>query len=310
MRVFVTGATGWVGGVVVDELLGGGHEVLGLARSAAKAAALAAKGATALRGTLDDLGLLAAAAGGADAVIHLAFNHDFSDFARSSEQERRAIEAMGEALVGTDKRLLYTAGLALLTPGRVVTEAFMQPPHDPAFPRRNEQAAIALAARGVRVGAVRLATTVHGVGDRLFMATLARLAREPGVSAYVGDGANRWPAVHVSDAGRLYRLVLEAGTPSRVYHASAEEGVPFRAIAEAIGRAVGVPAEPRPAAHFGALAAFAATDGPASSARTRALTGWEPTGPTLLADLAEPGYFAGARPEAPRESDTRGGRRP
>jgi nucleoside-diphosphate-sugar epimerase len=200
---------------------------------------------------------------------------------------------MGEALVGTDKPLLYTAGLALLTPGQVVTEAYMQPPFDPNFPRMNEAAAAALVQRGVRVGAVRLATTVHGVGDHLFMAMLAGLARETGVSAYVGDGANRWPAVHVSDAGRLYRLVLEAGAPARIYHACAEEGVPFRAIAEAIGRALDLPVEPRSREHFGALAVFAETDGPASSARTRELTGWEPTGPTLLADLAQPAYFAG-----------------
>jgi len=149
-----------------------------------------------------------------------------------------------------------------------------------------------LAGRGVRVGAVRLATTVHGVGDRLFMATLADLARKTGVSAYIGEGTNRWPAVHVTDAGRLYRLVLESGAPARVYHACAEEGVPFRAIAEAIGRALDLPVEPRAREHFGLLAVFAETDGPASSARTRELTGWQPLGPTLLADLAQPNYFA------------------
>lgn len=292
MRVFVTGGTGWVGSVVVDDLLGAGHQVLGLARSDNAAAALAAKGADVLRGTLDDLDRLTEAAGHADAVIHLAFNHDFSKFAENAEQERRAIEAMGDALVGTDKPILVTAGLALLTPGRVVTEADM-PPFDPNFPRLNEVAAAALAERGVRVGSVRLAPTVHGVGDQLFLAILAGLARQTGVSAYVGDGANRWPAVHVSDAGRLYGLALEAGAPARFYHACAEDGIPFRAIAEAIGRALGLPAESRPPEHFGALAVFAGADAPASSARTRELTGWEPTGPTLLADLAEPGYFAG-----------------
>ncbi|APR80922.1 UDP-glucose 4-epimerase [Minicystis rosea] len=290
MRVFVTGATGWVGSVVVDELLGGGHEVLGLSRSEEKAAGLAAKGAEVLRGTLDDLDRLAEAAASADAVIHLAFNHDFSKMAENSEQERRAIEAIGEALIGTDKPLLITSGLALLAPGQVATEADMPPRPHPHFPRKNQVAAAALAERGVRVGVVRLATTVHGMGDPGFMVRLANLAREKGVSAFLDDGANRWPAVHVSDAGRLYRLVLEAGAPARAYHATAED-VPFRAIAEAIGRAQGVPVEPRPREHFGWFAGFAEADSPASSARTRELTGWEPTGPTLLEDLAQPGYF-------------------
>ena len=291
MRVFVTGATGWVGSVVVDDLLGAGHQVLGLSRSEEKAAGLAAKGADVLRGTLDDLDRLADAAGNADAVIHLAFNHDFSKFAENSEQERRAIEAMGEALVGTDKPILYSSGMARLAPGRVATEEDMPPLSDPSFPRKNVAAAAVLAGRGVRVGAIRLATTVHGIGDPAYMAILARLAREKGVSAYIGDGANRWTAVHVSDAGRLYRLALEAGAPARAYHASAEEGIAFRAIAEAIGRALDLPVEPRPREHFGWLAGFVGADAPVSSARTRALTGWKPTGPTLLADLAQPAYF-------------------
>jgi len=291
MRVFLTGATGWVGSVVVDELLGAGHQVLGLSRSEEKAERLSAKGAEVLRGTLDDLDQLAEAADNADAVIHTAFGHDFSKFAENSDQEQRAIEAMGEVLVGTDKPFLYTSGLALLAPGRAVTEADMPPPFDPSFSRKNEVAAAALAARGVRVSGVRLATTVHGIGDQMFMALLAELARETGVSAYIGEGANRWPAVHVSDAGRLYRLALESGASARFYHASAEEGVPFRAIADAIGRALDLPVEPRPPAHFGWLAIFAGADGPASSARTRELTGWRPTGPTLLTDLAQPAYF-------------------
>ena len=291
MRVFVTGATGWVGSVVVDELLGAGHQVLGLSRSEEKAAVLAGKGADVLHGTLDDLDQLAAAAGNADAVIHLAFNHDFSKYVENSEQDRRAIEAMGEALVGTDKPILVTTGLAMLAPGRIATEADMPPLSDPNYVRKSEAAAAALAERGVRVGAVRLATTVHGIGDPAFMAMLARLARETGVSAYMGEGAGRWPAVHVSDAGRLYRLALEAGAPARAYHACAEEGVAFRAIAEAIGRALGLPVQARPREHFGWLAGFVGTDAPVSSARTRALTGWKPTGPTLLADLAQPAYF-------------------
>ena len=293
MRVFVTGATGWVGGVVVDELLDAGHRVLGLARSEEKAAALAAKSADVLLGTLDDLDRLAAAADDADAVIHLAFNHDFSTYAENSEQDRRAIEAMGEALVGTDKPFLVTAGLAQLAPGRVAVEADMPPLSDPNYPRKSEAAVATLAERGVRIGAIRLATTVHGFGDHGFMAMLAKFARETGVSAYIGDGANRWTAVHVSDAGRLYRLVLEAGAPARAYHAAAEQGVAFRAIAEAIGRALDLPVEPRPREHFGWLAPFVGTDAPVSSARTRELTGWAPTGPTLLADLAQRGYVAG-----------------
>ncbi len=291
MRVFVTGATGWVGNVVVDELLGVGHQVLGLSRSEEKAARLAGKGADVLRGTLDDLDQLAAAAGNADAVIHLAFNHDFSKYAENSEQDRRAIEAMGEALAGTNKPILVTTGLAMLAPGRVATEADMPPLSDPNYVRKTEAAAATLAERGVRVGTIRLATTVHGIGDPAFMAMLARLAREKGVSAYIGDGINRWPAVHVSDVGRLYRLALEAGAPARAYHATAEEGVAFRAIAEAIGRALDLPVEPRPREHFGGLAGFVGADAVVSSARTRALTGWEPTGPTLLADLAQPTYF-------------------
>ena len=291
MRVFVTGATGWVGSVVVDELLGAGHEVLGLSRSDETAAELVGKGADVLRGTLDDLERLAKATGEADAVIHTAFGHDFSKFSENSEQEQRAIEAMGAALVGTDKPMLYTSGLALLAPGRIVTEAETPPPFDPGFPRKNEVAAAALAEQGVKISGVRLATTVHGIGDRMFLALLADLARETGVSAYIGEGTNRWPAVHVTDAGRLYCLALEAEAPARFYHASAEQGVPFREIANAIGRTFNLPVEPRPAEHFGWLAVFAATDGPASSDRTRELTGWEPTGPTLLADLAQPAYF-------------------
>ena len=291
MRVFVTGATGWVGSVVVDELLGAGHQVLGLSRSQDKAAVLAGKGADVLHGTLDDLDQLAAAAGNADAVIHLAFNHDFSKYAENSEQDRRAIEAMGKALVGTNKPILVTTGLAMLAPGRVATEADMPPLSDPNYIRKTEAAAATLAERGVRVGTIRLATTVHGIGDPAFMAMLARFAREKGVSAYISDGANRWPAVHVSDAGRLYRLALEAGVPARVSHATAEEGVAFRAIAEAIGRALDLPVEPRSRKHFGWLAGFVGADAVVSSTRTRELTGWEPTGPTLLADLAQPAYF-------------------
>ena len=293
MRVFVTGATGWVGNVVVDDLLAAGHQVVGLSRSTEKATSLAAKGATVLQATLDDLDDLAAAADDADAVIHLAFNHDFSKYAENSEQDRRAIMAMGTALAGTDKPILVTTGLAMLAPGRVATEADMPPLSDPNYVRRSEEAAAALAERDVRIGVVRLATTVHGIGDPAFMAMLARLARTTGVSAYIGEGAGRWPAVHVSDAGRLYRLAMEADAPTRTYHAVAEEGVVFRDIAEALGRARDLPVRPRPPEHFGALAGFVGTDAPISSARTCEITGWRPTGPTLLADLAQRDYFTG-----------------
>ncbi len=293
MHVFVTGATGWVGNVVVDDLLGAGHRVLGLSRSKEKAATLASKGATVLHGTLDDLDKLAEAADEADAVIHLAFNHDFSRYAENSEQDRRAIAAMGGALAGTDKPILVTTGLAKLAPGRLATEADLPPLTDPKHIRKTEAAAVCLVERGVRVGTVRLATTVHGIGDPALIVMLARLARETGVSAYMGVGAGRWPAVHVSDAGRLYRLVLDAGVPVRTYHACAEEGIAFRAIAEAIGRALDLPVATRPREHFGWLADFVGTDAPVSSARTRELTGWVPTGPALLADLAQPAYFAG-----------------
>lgn len=291
MRVFVTGATGWVGSAVVDDLLSAGHEVLGLCRSERNAALLAAKGGLALGGSLDDIDLLAQAAADSDAVVHTAFGHDFSRFAENSEQDRRVIEAMGGALVGTDKPILVTTGLLMLAPGKVADEEDMPPLSNPDLPRKTEVAVQAMLERGVNIGVVRLAPTVHGVGDQMFMAILANHARETGVSAYVGDGANRWPAVHVSDVGRLYRLALEAGVPARAYHASAEVGISYRAIAEAIGANLGLPVESRPREHFGWFGGIAENDAPASSDLTRTLLGWQPTGPTLLEDLAQPTYF-------------------
>ncbi|MFY1825268.1 SDR family oxidoreductase [Myxococcus fulvus] len=289
MKVFVTGATGWVGSRVVQELLAAGHQVLGLARSEDKAAGLARTGARVLHATLDDLGTLADAARQSDAVIHLAFNHDFSKFADNARQDQRAIQALGEALAGTDKPLLVTSGVARLTPGRVPTEADLPVDH-PDHPRRSEATAILLAERGVRVATVRLPPSVHGVGDHGFVPFLIQLAREKGVSAYLGEGTNRWSAVHVSDAGRLYRLALEHGVGERAYHAIAEEGIALRDIARVIGRRLGVPVEPRGREHFGWLADFALADMPASSERTRAVLGWKPTGPALLADLEQPDY--------------------
>jgi nucleoside-diphosphate-sugar epimerase len=289
MHVFVTGATGWVGSAVVQELIDGGHQVVGLARSDGKAASLAATGAQVIRGTLDDLDALNRAASVADAVIHTAFNHDFSRFAENAEQDRRAIETLGSALERSDRPLLVTSGFARLAHGRAATEADVP---DPAFPRRSEAAARALAARGVRTATVRLAPSVHGVGDHGFIPILIGLARAKGVSAYLGEGLNRWAGVHRRDAARLYRLVLEQGATEPVYHAVADEGVPFKEIAGVIGRQLGLPVEPRPREHFGWFADFAGLDMSASSERTRARLGWEPAGPDLLTDLDQPAYYA------------------
>jgi nucleoside-diphosphate-sugar epimerase len=291
MKIFVTGATGWVGSAVVEELIAAGHQVTGLARSDDKAAALAAAGAEVLRGTLDDLDALAAAASAADAVIHTAFNHDFSKFAENCEQDRRTIEALGQALEGSDRPLLVTGGVVLSSPGKVTTEADL-PVADPSYPRRSEAAAIALAERGIRAATIRLPPSVHGQGDHGFMALLIDLARQKGVSAYIGEGLNRWPAVHRLDAARAYRLALEHGATERAYYAVGEQGVPFKDIAEVIGRRLGLPVESRAPEHFSWFAAFAGADVPASSARTRSLLGWEPTGPGLLTDIDQPGYYA------------------
>ena len=292
MHVFVTGATGWVGSVVVRDLIEAGHRVTGLSRSADKAEALAAVGGTVLSGTLDDLDLLGRAAAKADAVIHTAFNHNFSKFAENCEQDRRAIEALGGALVGSERPLIVTSGMAMLAKGRPATEADV-PPSGPSYPRQSEAAAAALRERGVRAASVRLAPSVHGIGDHGFVPILIAKARETGVSAYIGDGANRWPAVHRLDAGRLYRLVLEEGVTRPAYHACAEEGIAFKDIAAAIGRGLGVPVERREAEHFGWFAGFAGADMAASSEMTREWLGWRPEGPELLADLAQPGYYQG-----------------
>lgn len=293
MRVFVTGATGWVGTAVVAELLDHGHQVLGLARSPDKAARLGQRGAAVLHGTLDDLDLLQEAVLETDATIHLAFNHDFSRFAENAVQDRHAIEAMGEALKGTDKPFLVTSGMAMIAPGRLAVEGDA-PLAGPSYPRRSELAARELAALGVRAATVRLAASVHGVGETHgFVPILINLARATGVSAYIDEGLNRWPAVHVGDAARLYRLALEKEGLAATYHAIGEEAVPFRDIAEAIGRKLGLPVLSRGREHFGWFAEFAGADMPGSSAQTRQGLGWQPMGPDLLADIANRDYYAG-----------------
>jgi len=285
MRVFVTGATGFIGSALIPELINAGHKVLGLTRSDAGVKSLAAAGAEVHRGSLEDLESLKSGAAKSDAVIHLAFVHDFSKFLENCETDRRAIEALGSALVGSDRLLIATSGTLLVAPGRLATEE--DAPTGP-IPRLNtEKEAAALAGPGVRICLVRL-PQVHDQNKQGLVTYLVDIARAKGVSAYVGDGMNRWSAAHLSDTARLYRLALDKGSAG-CYHAVAEEGVPVRDIAEVIGRRLKLPVvakTPAEAAeHFGTMGGFAALDGAASSALTRERLGWRPVGPGLIADL-------------------------
>lgn len=303
MRIFVTGASGWIGSAVVPELLGAGHEVVGLARSEASAQRLEAAGAIVQRGDVDDPDGLAKAAADSDGVIHLAFQHELAwsgNFAAAAAADRRAVEAMGAALADSDRPLVLASGMLGLKAGRVATEddGLVPSAEVRASPagRRSATAllTLSLAGTGVRSSVLRFPPTVHGDGDHGFVATLIGIARQRGVAGYVGDGTNRWSAVHRSDAARLARLAVEAAPAGSVLHAVGDEGVPFREIAEALGRHLGIPtASVAPAdavEHFAHLGHFVAVDSPASAAVTQELLAWEPTGPSLLEDLEQDHY--------------------
>ena len=295
MRVFLTGANGWVGSAIARDLLDAGHAVVGLVRSREKGEALAAAGVTPLLGSLRDLDVIRAGAGDADGIIHTAFGLDISKIVELAEEDRQAIETFGEVFAGSDRPVVITGGVGVMPAGETFKED-ARPPIIPEFPRASEQTAWALAGRGLRASVVRLPRSVHGVGERHgFVPMLAAVARERGVSAYVGDGQNLWPSVHRLDAARVFRLALERGARNEAFHAIAEERVPYRLIAEAIGRQVGVPAKsltPEEAeAHFGGLAMWVAGNGPASSERTRAVLGWEPKERGIISDIDRPDYY-------------------
>ncbi|HET9171455.1 MAG TPA: SDR family oxidoreductase [Actinospica sp.] len=294
MRVFVTGATGFIGSAVVRDLLGAGHQVVGLARSEEGAASLAAAGAEVRRGTLHDIDVLRAAADAADGVIHTAFIHDFANFDAAADTDRLAIEAFGETLAGSDRPLVVAAGSAMLKLDGELTEDFPAP-NPPLYPRVSEQTALAFAANGVRASAIRLAPTVHGEGDRAFVPMLIGLAREKGYAAYIGEGANVWPAVHRLDAARLFRLALESAPAGSSLHGVAEGDLPYRRIAETIGANLGMPVESvsgdEVAEYFGGFAGFASVDNPTSNALTRERLGWTPRQVGLIEDMERNGYF-------------------
>jgi len=293
MKIFVTGATGFIGSAIVQDLIRAGHQLLGLARSDAGAKSLVAAGAAVYRGSLEDLESLRSGAAASDGVIHTAFIHDFANYAPAAEKDRRAIETLGAALAGSGRPFVVTSGTLLLQrQGPLATE---EDAADANFPRKSEQAVLSVASQRVRVSSLRLPPSVHGRGDHGFVPALINLAREKGTSAYVGDGLNRWPAVHRLDAAPLYRLALEKGSAGASYHGVADEGVPFREIAEVIGRRLNVPVVSKSleeaANHFGWLAHFVGIDCPASSAQTQQQLGWAPKQPGLIADLDQTHYF-------------------
>lgn len=295
MRVFMTGAAGFIGAATTSELIANGHEVVGLARSDANEAALKAAGAAVHRGSLEDLDSLRAGAAAADGVIHLAFIHDFTKFAENGQIDRRAIEAMGDALAGTGKPFIVTSGTGLVAPGEVATEE-MRRDAGAEMPRVSEQTGLAYAARGVRAMAIRL-PQVHGADGRAGLVNhLLEGARRKGAAGQVGDGSARWAAGHRIDVARLYRLALESGTADSIYHAVGEEGVPMGEIMRVIGAALGVPVvrieQAEAGDYYGPLAMFAGMDMPASSALTQRRLGWTPTQIGLIADIGREGYFA------------------
>jgi nucleoside-diphosphate-sugar epimerase len=293
MRVFVTGATGFIGSAVVRELLDAGHQVLGLARSDVAARSLIATGADVHPGSLEDLESLRGGATASDGVIHTAFIHDFANYGPAAQADRRAIETLGSARAGTDRPLIVTSGSLLAQrQGPLATE---NDPHNLNFPRKSEDVAHALAAQGVHASVVRLPLSVHGKGDHGFVPQLISIAREKGISAFIGDGLNRWPAVHRLDAAHLYWLILEKGAAGATYHGIADEGVPTQEIAEVIGHGLNVQTvskTPEAAAdHFGWMARFFGIDCPASSALTQERLGWRPAQPGIIADLNAGHYF-------------------
>lgn len=292
MRVFLTGASGFIGTAIIDELVHAGHTVLGLARSDAAAAKLTARGVDVHRGDLTDADSLRRGAAASDGVIHCAFSHDdWGDRAGNCEKDRNAIDAIGGALAGSDRPLVITMGTGKVASGAPVTEDDPADEQVGGLRARSEHVALGFADRGVRVSAVRLPPSVHGDDDHGFVPMLIDLARKSGRSAYVGDGANRWPAVHRLDAARLFRIALERAPAGARLHAVDDDGIPTRAIAETIGRQLGLPVESAEAAHFGWLGGFFGLDAPASSALTRARFDWKPAQVGLLADLEHGTYF-------------------